>query len=284
MNQEKVTFLLIPESESEVRRYSISKQKMKVLLLVSSGFLCLLTMSGLHYARSVSLKKSQNSIILENKKLREEVRSQEVKLNHMNQFIQWAQRFSKRVKIISNIQTQNTTNDRPVLPGQTELEDKIQITLSGLLNVEKEFYSLQESLANKKTFLLALPTRKPADGYFTSGFGVRSHPHGGNDKMHEGVDVANAYGTKIRATANGVVKFAGRKGGYGRIVIIDHGYGLETWYAHCWKVLVKSSQKVKRGQKIALMGSSGRSTGSHVHYEVRVNRIPVDPLTYILEE
>jgi murein DD-endopeptidase MepM/ murein hydrolase activator NlpD len=101
--------------------------------------------------------------------------------------------------------------------------------------------------------------------------------------MHEGVDVANVVGTPIRSPALATVLYAGRKSGYGQIVILDHGYGLETWYGHTSKVLVKPGQKVKRGQAIALMGNSGHSTGSHLHYEVRVQGIPVDPLAYILE-
>jgi murein DD-endopeptidase MepM/ murein hydrolase activator NlpD len=101
--------------------------------------------------------------------------------------------------------------------------------------------------------------------------------------MHEGLDVANAVGTPIRAPAQASVVFAGRKSGYGQIVILDHGYGLETWYGHTSKVLVKPGQLVKRGQLIALIGNSGKSTGAHLHYEVRVHGIPVDPLAYILE-
>lgn len=102
--------------------------------------------------------------------------------------------------------------------------------------------------------------------------------------MHEGLDIANHIGTQIYATANGVVSFAGRKPGYGKTVVIDHGYGLKTWYGHCHRLRVKTGQKVRRGQNIALVGNTGRSTGPHVHYEVRVHGIPVDPLSYILEE
>ena len=101
--------------------------------------------------------------------------------------------------------------------------------------------------------------------------------------MHEGLDIANAPGTPIFATADGVVTYADVKAGYGQIVILDHGYGLETWYGHTKKVLVAKGQKIKRGDRIALLGNTGMSTGPHVHYEVRVNGTPVDPLSYILE-
>ncbi|MCM2279241.1 MAG: M23 family metallopeptidase [Oligoflexia bacterium] len=101
--------------------------------------------------------------------------------------------------------------------------------------------------------------------------------------MHEGLDIANRPGTVIKAPADAVVAFANVKAGYGQTLILDHGYGLETWYAHTRKILVSKGQKVRRGESIAQLGNSGRSTGPHLHYEVRVNGYPVDPLSYILE-
>ncbi|MFL5812282.1 MAG: M23 family metallopeptidase [Bdellovibrionia bacterium] len=151
------------------------------------------------------------------------------------------------------------------------------------LFVETELQDLYELLGDQKAFLSALPTRKPAEGYFSSGFGVRKSPIGGKVKMHEGVDIANRLGTSIRVPADGVVVFAAVKAGYGQTVVIDHGYGLETWYGHAKKLLVNKGQHVRRGEVIAQMGNSGRSTGPHVHYEVRVNGFPVNPISYILE-
>src|SRR5690606_28558046 len=98
--------------------------------------------------------------------------------------------------------------------------------------VEQILQDQYELLADQKAFLAALPTKKPVVGYFTSGFGVRKSPYGGRVKMHEGLDIANHPGTPIRSPADGVVIFARTKAGYGRTVIVDHGYGLETWYGH----------------------------------------------------
>ncbi|OFZ79803.1 MAG: hypothetical protein A2583_08900 [Bdellovibrionales bacterium RIFOXYD1_FULL_53_11] len=152
------------------------------------------------------------------------------------------------------------------------------------LMVEQLIQDQYELLADQKAFLSALPTRRPAIGYFTSGFGIRRSPYGGERvKMHEGIDIANYPGTPVRAPADGVVIFTDPKPGYGQTIIIEHGYGLETWYAHNRKNLVSKGQKVRRGDQIALMGASGRVTGPHLHYEVRVNGTPVDPLSYILE-
>ena len=101
--------------------------------------------------------------------------------------------------------------------------------------------------------------------------------------MHEGLDVGANFGTPIFAPADGVVTYAGNKAGFGLFVQIDHGYGIETIYAHSQKILTRNGQRIKRGDLIAKVGSSGYSTGPHLHYEVRVNGIAVDPLYFILE-
>ena len=121
------------------------------------------------------------------------------------------------------------------------------------------------------------PFALPVKGGFryTSGFGPRW------GRMHEGTDFAAAYGTPIYATADGVVTFAGWQSGYGRLVKIQHEFGIETRYAHQSQILVKVGQRVSRGDKIGAMGNSGRSTGTHLHYEVRVGGKAVNPMTYI---
>jgi murein DD-endopeptidase MepM/ murein hydrolase activator NlpD len=167
----------------------------------------------------------------------------------------------------------------------SQLDSKLTGLHQNSLYVEQMLQDLYELLADKRAFLAALPTLKPVVGYFTSGFGVRHSPLGdGRVKMHEGVDIANHLGTQVHAPADGIVIFAGVKAGYGNTLIIDHGYGLETWYGHTKQLLVSKGQRVKKGDAIALLGSTGRSTGPHLHYEVRVNGTPVDPLSYILED
>ncbi|MEX0348033.1 MAG: DUF5930 domain-containing protein [Paracoccaceae bacterium] len=116
---------------------------------------------------------------------------------------------------------------------------------------------------------------------FTSGFGTRRDPKTGGRRMHNGADFAGAHGTDIFATADGVVTHAGWQSGFGRLVKIKHEFGIETLYAHNTKIRVKVGQRVSRGDHIADMGSTGRSTGTHLHYEVRVNGKPVNPMTYI---
>ena len=119
----------------------------------------------------------------------------------------------------------------------------------------------------------------PTSGKLTSKFGYRTVL--GVYRFHEGIDIANSYGTGIRASDGGTVTYAGWKGDYGYLVIISHGSGVETRYAHCSSILVSVGDKVYQGQKIAKMGSTGRSTGSHCHFEIRINGTAVNPLSYL---
>ncbi|MGY6411444.1 MAG: DUF5930 domain-containing protein [Alkalilacustris sp.] len=116
---------------------------------------------------------------------------------------------------------------------------------------------------------------------FTSGFGTRRDPKTGRTRMHNGVDFAGPRGTPIRATADGVVQHAGWRGGFGNTVIIRHAFGIETLYAHLHSIDVRPGQRVSRGDRIGGMGTTGRSTGVHLHYEVHLNGRPIDPMTYI---
>lgn len=130
--------------------------------------------------------------------------------------------------------------------------------------------------------VIAIPSARPVQNFsFTSGFGVRSDPFRHSAAMHAGIDLAGPVGTPVYATADGIVSYAGWMHGYGNLVEIEHGKAIETRYGHLSKLLVKPNTRVKRGQLIALMGSTGRSTGSHLHYEVRLDGRAVNPVPYL---
>ncbi|OFZ12145.1 MAG: cell wall-binding protein associated metalloendopeptidase [Bdellovibrionales bacterium RBG_16_40_8] len=149
---------------------------------------------------------------------------------------------------------------------------------------EQGVIRLQELLQERQSILNATPNIKPARGWFTSRFGYRIDPFTGKSDLHLGLDIASASGTPIMAPADGVVSYVGYEAGYGKIVAIDHGFGVRTRYAHNSQLYVELGQKVKRRDIISAVGSTGRSSGPHLHYEVRINDVPVDPINYILDE
>ncbi|MDB5694568.1 MAG: family peptidase [Sphingomonas bacterium] len=129
---------------------------------------------------------------------------------------------------------------------------------------------------------IAIPSVQPVDKlHFTSNFGIRSDPFVGSARMHAGVDIPGSVGTPIYATADGLVAHADRKGAYGKLVEVDHGKGIATRYGHLSQILVQPGSRVVRGQMIGLMGSTGRSTGSHLHYEVRMDNHAVNPVPFL---
>src|SRR5450755_1562784 len=125
------------------------------------------------------------------------------------------------------------------------------------------------------------PAIWPVLGHITDSFGERLDPFSGEGAFHTGVDVASDYGAPVHATADGVVTIAENHSGYGRVVVIDHGFGITTWYAHLSAFSAVPGARVKRGEVVGYTGISGRSTGPHVHYEVRMNNAPVNPWRYM---
>ena len=147
----------------------------------------------------------------------------------------------------------------------------------------KQLFSSWKKLDNLASGAIAVPSEKPVrTAEFTSGYGIRSDPFRGVSAKHAGIDLAAPIGTPIYATADGTVTDAGyNNGGYGNLIKIDHGKGIETRYGHLSAILVSPGQRVVRGQQIGRMGSTGRSTGSHLHYEVRIDTRAVNPIPFM---
>jgi murein DD-endopeptidase MepM/ murein hydrolase activator NlpD len=140
---------------------------------------------------------------------------------------------------------------------------------------------IRDYLSEQRDLYMATPMGLPSKGWLSSGYGYRMHPVRGVRHLHDGVDISARPGTTVRATADGIVSFAGRSGANGNLVALEHGFGYSTYYAHNKKLNVKIGQVVKRGDVIAYVGSTGSSTGPHVHYEIWKNRKSVNPRPYL---
>lgn len=141
-----------------------------------------------------------------------------------------------------------------------------------------------DRLEDRRIRMSRMPTVTPAKGILTSGFGYRKDPFTGRRAFHQGIDIVAPYGNEIRAPGDGIVTKAGRVTGYGNAVYLSHGYGITSRFGHMSKLAVEPGESVKRGDVIGYLGSSGRATGNHLHYEVRVDGRPENPLGYILDE
>jgi murein DD-endopeptidase MepM/ murein hydrolase activator NlpD len=247
--------------------------------------------------REATLSSQLNEIKNQRKQIQEfanEISALKDKLIALNSF-------EKKIRIIANIEKTSDSDNIFGVGGSIpedldaqiplkekhnslmrEMHDQIEQLDLASANQKGNFEFLIKNLQDQQNLLAATPAIRPTRGWTTSKFGYRKSPFTGRREFHKGYDIATKDGAPILATADGVVTYAGRKGLLGNTIIIDHGHGMVTRYAHCKKFVKKRGDKVKRWEKIALVGNTGRSTGPHVHYEVHLNGIPVNPEKYML--
>lgn len=177
--------------------------------------------------------------------------------------------FGSKEKILENVQTSDS--------GSLDMEAIKEQIKKTMETVE----TIREYLKTQKDIYMATPKGWPVSGRITSSFGPRENPLPGGKDFHSGVDISASTGTPIRATADGVVSFSGWSGGSGNLVVIEHGLGYSTFYAHNRTNLVKVGQQVKRGDIIAHSGATGHATGPHLHYEIWKDGKPVNPMPFL---
>jgi murein DD-endopeptidase MepM/ murein hydrolase activator NlpD len=189
---------------------------------------------------------------------------------------------------LTNLYDGITVNPIPELPPSqlaqiNNLKTRLSTLDNQLTSSERSLDDLTSAWGERNVVFAAFPTYWPvSEGQISSPFGMRIHPISGQFKMHTGVDINTSEGIPISAASAGLVTFADTKGGYGLAVLIDHGYGISTLYGHCSRLLVKEGDYVERGRKVAEVGSTGLSTGPHLHFEIRVRGIPIDPMNYLI--
>ena len=179
---------------------------------------------------------------------------------------------------------------RPLAPGRSSrpavgwargIEARADRLMDTFGAVEADLSSVVEELESVEALDRALPSAWPAAGFLTSKYGWRRDPLGYGWKHHAGIDIGGQVGDPVWSAEAGTVRYAGPRGAFGQMVTVDHGFGVTTNYAHCARILVRQGQRVRRGQQLALVGNTGRSTGPHLHFEVRLDGNAVDPLTYL---
>jgi murein DD-endopeptidase MepM/ murein hydrolase activator NlpD len=301
MVSKKATILFLPGGSRKVRKVKISHGVIPFLISI-------IVILSVCFAWLINDYKEIKIQIPELQNLRKENRIQKAqlvvlckKINQINQKMAKLQEFDRKLRIMTN---QNTSDDEYQFFGLggsninslnpdyqlNEIHDQlIPRTHKSLENLETEIAvtsrsqaELSKFLKEQKSILSCTPSIRPTDGWLSSGFGYRISPFTNQREFHKGIDMATRIGSPIIAPADGLVVFAGREGNFGKMITINHGYNLKTRYGHLSKFQVKKGEHVKRGQIIGEVGNTGRCTGPHLHYEVLLNGVPVNPLRYIL--
>ena len=260
-----VTIMVIPHT-----RFSSRSIKLPVIVI---ALVCLMSTMGVAYtvsltAHAVDYFRMKREYATMNREFQEMASTMTALKESESQFRQLFALGSKK-EVLSNYS--------PDDGGSIDL-DLLKQQISSSMDSVKE---IKEYLGKQRDRFLATPQGWPAEGRITSGFGMRVHPVTGARKLHTGEDISVPRGTPVHATADGIVSFADRNAGNGNIVVLEHGYGYSTVYAHDSKILVHRGQRVRRGDVIAHSGSTGTSTGPHVHYEVWKNGRSVNPDPYL---
>jgi len=297
--REKLTVMLIPHSEKKIFNFQISLFTISFLILVLSGIIISFFLSTSRY--TLMKKEMEDLQSTQEGNLNSMILFKEELSNLEDSVSEYKNNIKDIIKILGASQTENIFG----LGGpETEIKniseimglkskDEFETELETIKKINEDITTSRKVLQNFTKFLAAreeiiqkIPNNWPiiGGGFITSGFGMRRSPFTGNLAVHQGVDISWWPGAPIRASADGVVVFAGMKGGYGRTVQIQHEYGFQTLYAHLSSIKAYEGKKVQKGEIIGFLGRTGRSTGFHLHYEVRIGTKAVDPMIFMTTE
>ncbi len=301
MDKDCFNVLIFGQKTSKTRHLRIHKKSFKVgLYLLSFGVLITI----LFLCDYIQIRKRTfelHQLRQQTQEQRSKIHFFSSKIGDLEKQLSRLKEFDNRIRIIGNLEKRRETtvfmgmggpspsdireklkSERNEMGLAQQMRTDIERLESEATLQEQSLSELEKLLQSKKEMLVHTPSIWPVHGWVTSGFGFRTNPFTDLNQMHEGLDIANQIGTPVIAPADGIVSNTGRDSFYGNAVVISHGFGMATRFLHLSKIFVRAGQRVKRGDKIAEVGNTGRSTGPHLHYEVRVNGIPVNPLRYIM--
>ena len=295
------TVIVVSDHSQAVRKFRVPRRWLKNAAYIGAGvgLVALLTIG--HYFALLGAS-SENAVLKEeNAQLRSQILLVQEKVAHISATLDRVERFDAKLRTaVTQLQDPernlaigpvgNAESDAAI-PGPAPAAEANLTALPGKLSSleteasrqEQSLRELQEYFDDQRSLLASTPSIWPTRGWVTSDFGTRIDPYTAERKMHQGMDIATPHGQTVYTPSDGTVVFIGSEGGYGKVLVIDHGYGVKTRYGHLSELFVKLGDTVKRGARVAAVGNTGRSTGPHLHYEVRVNGIPENPRKFILE-
>jgi murein DD-endopeptidase MepM/ murein hydrolase activator NlpD len=301
MTKRRWTLVLVPHGSEPSRIVEVSYSVLRAAASAAAGLLVLVLVAGYATVSHTTDLSRTARLQQENQTLARELGELNGRLATLADTLSRISQRDARIRVLANLdpidpQVQAAGIGGPAsdlglmgVTGMARRSAEVRIDLGALIRranlLASSFREAADSLAYHSARLAATPSIMPTQGWLSSAFSsMRAHPILHTARPHEGIDVSAPMGSPIEAPAAGVVIDAGWEAGYGNKIVIDHGFGIVTKFAHASKLLVHDGQRVSRGQRIALVGNSGLATGPHLHYEVIVKGHPVNPLKYVLPD
>ena len=287
MGKRYSTIIFVPHARAKFRKLKVSHRLLFSLISVVTSSLCLSTFFSIQYFTSLSQTHELSKLRRENKELQVANEQFSKSVESLRTQLGTVEDRTRKLAIIAGITTLDETsqggsggvrNDQLSGNPYRDHVDKMSFRSHRL---ERDLSVLEKKFVAQNHLLASTPSIVPVRGILTDGFGGRSDPFTGEAGTHNAIDISSAVGQPVRAPADGIVVKAEWANGYGNVIFLSHGYGYSTRYGHLSSFATRPGAKVKRGDVIGYVGSTGRSTGPHLHYEVRVNNNPVNPLEYI---
>ncbi len=288
MDQRYSTIIFVPHARAKFRKLKVSHRLLFSLVSILTSSLCLSTFFSVQYFTSLSQTHELSNLRHENRELQTANEQFSKSVESLRGQLRTVEDRTRKLAIYAGISSLDDSAQggvgglRPADLGDNPYRDDVDKMAFRSRRIESDLSVLEQKLVAQSQLLASTPSIAPVRGILTDGFGGRSDPFTGEPGNHNAVDISSAVGQAVRAPADGIVVKAEWANGYGNVIYVSHGYGYSTRYGHLSAYAAKPGQHVKRGDIIGYVGSTGRSTGPHLHYEVRLNNNPVNPLEYIL--
>jgi murein DD-endopeptidase MepM/ murein hydrolase activator NlpD len=289
MDKRYSTIIFVPHARAKFRKLKVSHRLLFSVLSIVTSSLCLSSFFSVQYFTSLSQTHELSKLKRENRELQTANEQFSRSVESLRTQLVTVEDRTHKLAIIAGINSLDEGSQgggvggiRPADLGENPYRDDLDKMSLRSRQINKDLSVLEQRFVAQSQLLSSTPSIAPVHGILTDGFGGRSDPFTGEPGTHNAIDISSAVGQAVRAPADGIVVKSEWANGYGNVIYISHGYGFSTRYGHLSSFAVRPGQRVKRGDILGHVGSTGRSTGPHLHYEVRLNNNPVNPLEYIL--
>jgi murein DD-endopeptidase MepM/ murein hydrolase activator NlpD len=296
-----ITILLLPNDSTNVKQFRIPRLFLYIFLFFIPFITAYLFWVIGDYQDVKAKVPAIASLQKQNEQQKIQLTYLGQRIRHINKKMSELNEFDRKLKIMTNLEesadqgpfigvggseptmlASNSYEDEPVKEMVRSLHRSLDVLNEDIITGNQVKHKLFQYLEDQKVLLASTPSIWPTKGWLSSRFGYRISPFTQRKEMHKGLDISTRLNTPVIAPADGIVIKTGWNGSFGKMISIRHGNGYITKYAHLNKILIKKGQTVKRGDKLGLVGQTGRSTGPHLHYEVHLKGVPVNPLRYIV--